>query len=76
MEHKYTVTGKIKTGKRSKVDFELSKFPSVTDSLVTKTKFTATLLVHFDANLIDLQNEIGGDYSDYKIETFVLVIKK
>lgn len=73
MEHKYNITGKIKKGKRSKVDFELSKFPNVTNSLLTKTKFTATILLHFDANLVDLQNELGGDYSEYKIETIELV---
>ena len=73
MEHKYNITGKIKTGKKSKVDFELSEFPNVTDSLVAKNKFTATVLVHFNANLIDLQNELGGQYIEYQIETIVLV---
>ncbi len=72
MEHKYNITGKIKMGKKSKVDYELSKFPNVTESAVTKNKFSATIIVHFDANLLDLQNELGGGYSEYEIETIVL----
>ena len=73
MEHKYNITGSIKTGKKSKVDYELSKFPNVIDSLVTKSKFTATILIHFNANLNDLQNELGGEYSEYQVETIILV---
>lgn len=73
MEHKYTITGKIKTGKKSKVDYALSKFPNVSESVITKDKFTATIIVHFDANLVALQNELGGEYSEYEIETIALI---
>lgn len=72
MEHKYNITGKIKTGKNSKVDYDLSKFSNVIESEVIKNKFSATIVVHFNANLVDLQNELGGEYSKYIVETIVL----
>lgn len=73
MEHKYNITGKIKDGKKSKVDYELSKFPNVIEAKITKNEFSATVLVHFDATLADLQNELGGEYSEYQIETLELL---
>ena len=72
MNHNYTITGKVKTGKKSKIDFELAKFKNVSRAVITKNKFSATVKVHFDATLFDLQNEIGGEYSDYKIKKVVL----
>ncbi len=73
MNHNYTIIGKVKTGKKSKVEYELAKFTNISNAVITKNKFSANVQVHFDATLFDLQNEIGGGYSDYKIEKVILI---
>ena len=72
MNHSYIIIGKVKTGKNSKVDFELAKFSNVSKAVITKNKFKATVKMHFDATKHDLQNVIGGAYSDYKIKKVIL----
>lgn len=73
MNHNYKISGKVKTGKKSKVDFELAKFTNISNAVITKNKFSAKVKLHFDATLFDLQNVLGGAYSDYKIKKVVLV---
>lgn len=72
MNHSYIIIGKVKTGKNSKVDFELAKFSNVSKAVITKNKFKAIVNMHFDATKHDLQNVIGGVYSDYKIKKVIL----
>jgi hypothetical protein len=71
MNHSYIIIGEVKTGKKSKIDFELAKFSNVSQAIITKNKFRALVHLHFDATKNDLQNVIGGVYSDYKIKKVI-----